>query len=99
MSDDTPLHKQLEENAAAHRPETTGKKNFFLGILENVFEMADPFEAVGIIFEGEGGLAALAAVAVFAVACVVIGFFLVGLWSVVQEALSSGGPPQGLGLR
>jgi hypothetical protein len=65
-------------------------------IFGSVFETFNPVELLGeIISDAEAGLVLLAII----VGVVMIAFVFCGLWSVVQEMFSSGGPPQGLGLR
>jgi hypothetical protein len=63
---------------------------------EGLLELCNPFEALE--WMPEDPRAALILVVLFGVV-ILATFILTGLWSAVQEVLSGGGPPQGLGLR
>ena len=75
-----------------------GQRHFIFKTLEAAGEIANPFEGLGCIFDGEGALGGLVLCVVFAVAFVAIAVLLACIWSGVQEVFSSGGP-QGLGLK
>jgi hypothetical protein len=77
---------------------SSGKEDFIFRTLEAAGDVANPFEALGCLFEGESIWASLVFYLLFAIGFFVIAVLLSGIWSVVQEAFFSGGP-QGLGLK
>ncbi|HEX7288017.1 MAG TPA: hypothetical protein VF532_17665 [Candidatus Angelobacter sp.] len=82
---------QAEAKVDAPPDQETGS-SFTKGLLE----LCNPFEALEWV--PEDPRAALVLVVLFGVV-VLAALILCGLWSAVQESLSSGGPPPGLGLR
>ena len=91
MSDYELLREQMET-----QEETDSKDNNVRRSLESVFEIFNPFEALGEgLSDPEFGLMLLLGIAVIVIAALV----LFGLWSVVQEAFCGAGPPQSLGLK
>lgn len=96
MPDDNIPPESIEAEVSTDPSISNARPGLAKPLLESVFEFFNPVEGLGeIISDAEVGLVLLTII----VGGVVIAFVFCGLWSVIQEALSNGGPPQGLGLR
>jgi hypothetical protein len=86
-------------NREASEPNvSSGTEDFIFKTLEAAGDVANPFEALDWVFDGEGAWGGLVFCLLFLIGFVAISFLLAGIWSGVQEAFFSGGP-QGLGLK
>ena len=84
--------QQNEDDGEAHGtallPQSVGE-----AAIDGISDIFNPLEAIESIFEDPGaGLMAIAGL-------VAIMLIAGGLWSVVQELFSGGGPPPSLGLK